>query len=156
MSHALASRACSLPLAASCRGTVQKVKGIIGTGISTSNRKPSTALQKSIMTSAAQGATEHESTPQSAARSATNGAGASPAAAADIRTMLIDLDDCLYDIHVSPPLPSRVTLTAERRNGVIVQRDRAQSVRAAGASMILPWMERSFDGRCFKQHHAHP
>lgn len=133
MSHALAPRVCSLPLAAACRVTLHQVNGITGRGINCGNNESSSLAQQALGPSALVGKANIQRGPSHIAASpAGNGAEHKAAAMADIRTMLIDLDDCLYDIPVRPSGASDRIQTAKRRVTASMQ------MRSQQALPVLP------------------
>lgn len=100
MSHAHALSCCRGPLAAVCRFKLRSTKGLVARGNiadSLSASRPAHQRQ-SVVTVACSAGRQH---PQQITPAAADGVHSAPAAMADIRTMLIDLDDCLYDIPVS-------------------------------------------------------
>jgi hypothetical protein len=138
MSHALAPRVCSLPLAAACRVTLHQVNGITGRGINCGNNGSSRLLHQ-VSRAAAAGDSQTERDPsQFAASAAGNGAAEIPAAMADIRTMLIDLDDCLYDIPVRRSCASDCIQTVGRELTASAQ---MRSQRALPVLSELIWRQ---------------
>jgi hypothetical protein len=138
MSHALAPRLCSLPLAAACRVTLHQVNGVTGRGLTCGNNGSSRQVHQASRAAAAGDAQTERDPSQFAASAVGNGAAEIPAAMADIRTMLIDLDDCLYDIPVRPSCASTRMQTAKRRVTASMQ---MRSQRALSVLSDLIWRQ---------------